>query len=185
MEEDATKERILIAAKEVFSNKGYTRATTKEISKLSGLAEVTLFRHFETKGNLFYETIYKYLIVTMLDSTVLDGSLDARQSILNLIQERIDTLRKNKDLFICTIYEAQFNDEIKDMLKRIHSKVFDALVLYLEFNQEKIKDMKIEYTAQLFLSTMVGQIVFETLSPSEELVDSEDLIKTIRTFIFE
>ena len=185
MKEDGTREKILSAAREVFSNKGYTRATTKEISKVAGIAEITLFRHFETKSNLFYETIYKYLIVTMLDSKALDWSIDARQSIINLTQERIDTLRNNKDLFICTIYEAQFNDEIKDMLKRIHSKVFDALVLYLEFNQEKIKDMKIEYTAQLFLSTMVGQIVFETLSPSEELVDSEDLIKTIRTLIFE
>lgn len=184
MKEDGTRERILNAAKEVFSDKGYTRATTKEISKVSGLAEVTLFRHFETKSNLFYETISKYLILSMLDSKVLDGGIDSKQSIMNLARERIDTLRNNKDLFICTIYEAQFNDEIKDMLQKIHSKVSEVLTLYLESNQEKDTNVKIEYTAQLFLSTIVGHIIFETLGTSKEFTDSEELIKTVGTLIF-
>ena len=185
MKEDGTREKILSAAREVFSNKGYTRATTKEISKVAGIAEITLFRHFETKSNLFYETIYKYLIVTMLDSKALDWSIDARQSIINLTQERIDTLRNNKDLFICTIYEAQFNDEIKDMLQMIHSKVFDVLKLYMQFNQEKIKAVRIEHMAQIFLSTIVGMMIFETIGGSKAFMDTEELIKTIRTLIFE
>lgn len=184
MKEDSTREKILSAARDVFSNKGYMRATTKEISKLAGVAEVTLFRHFETKSNLFYETISKYLIVSMLDSKVLEGSLDSRQAILNLTQERINTLRNNKDLFICTIYEAQFDDGIKDMLQDIHSKVIEVLMLYLEFDQEKISGIKIERTTQLFLSTIVGMIIFETLGTSKEFVDSEELIKTIKTFMF-
>lgn len=185
MKEDSTREKILSAARDAFSSKGYTRSTTKDISKAAGIAEITLFRHFETKSNLFYETISKYLILPMLDSNVLDSSVDAKQAIINLTQERIDTLRNNKDLFICTVYEAQFNDEIKDMLQMIHSKIFDVIKLYLEFNREDTNDVTVEQMAQIFLSTIVGVMIFETIGGSSNFMDSEDLIRTIRTMVFE
>lgn len=183
LKQDNTRDKILSAARNVFSKYGYTRATTKEIANVAGVAEITLFRHFETKINLFYETISKYLINTMLDSKPIESNVDAKQTILKLTQERIDTLRDNKDLFICTLYEAQFNDEVKGMLKKIHSKVFDVLTLYLESNQILINDIKIEYIAQLFLSTIVGTIVFETIGGSKDFADSKKLIDTIKTLI--
>lgn len=180
-----TREKVLSAAKENFSNNGYTRSTTKEIAEDAGLAEVTLFRHFETKLNLFRETIYEYMITPMLDSKVLDTKLGPRLAILNLAQERIDTLRNNRGLFMCALYESQFNDEIKDMLQEIYSKVLEVLKLYLEFDQEKMNHVKTEHMTQLFLSTMLGLIIFENLGVGSEFADSEDLIKTIEILIFQ
>ncbi len=48
-----TRERILETSLRLFSEKGYLGATTKEISAESGVAEVTLFRHFPSKESLF------------------------------------------------------------------------------------------------------------------------------------
>lgn len=183
MKEDSTREKIMSAAKEVFSSKGYTRATTKEISKVASVAEVTIFRHFETKNNLFYETICKYLVNSLLNFKTLNSYEDMSQTILNITQERINTLRENKDLFICTIYEAQFNDEIKNILQKIYSKVFNTLMLYIKSNEEKVNDIKVDHIAQLFLSTIVGIIILETLGDTEEFIDSNKLIETIKTLI--
>lgn len=184
MKEETTREKILGAAKEIFSMKGYERATTKEISALAGVAEITLFRHFETKNNLFHSTISHYIINTMLDSRLLDGKINAKEAIINLAEERINTLRENKDLFICTVYEAQFNKEIKEMLHEIHSKVFEVLLLFLKFNNELFYNIKIEYAAQLLLSTLVGIILLETLGGNKEFANSENLIKVINSIIF-
>ena len=52
-----TKDMILNASIEVFSEKGYTLTTTLEISKKAGVSEMTLFRHFQTKNNLFLSAI--------------------------------------------------------------------------------------------------------------------------------
>lgn len=53
-----THEKIIEAAKVLFEKKGYTAATTKEIAELADVSEVTLFRHFETKRNLFEQTVH-------------------------------------------------------------------------------------------------------------------------------
>ncbi|HSB32075.1 MAG TPA: TetR/AcrR family transcriptional regulator [Candidatus Sulfobium mesophilum] len=52
-----TKEKILDAGLTLFSKKGYIGATTKEIARKAGVAELTLFRHFSSKERLFEEAI--------------------------------------------------------------------------------------------------------------------------------
>ncbi len=183
MKEEDTRERILNAAREVFSKKGYVGSTTKEISAVAEVAEITLFRHFETKNNLFCETISKFIVRPMLNFSTSKTKGNSEQVIQKIIEERTDTLRKNKDLFICTIYEAQFNDEIKVMLKNIFSKVFDELIHYMRNGHMKSGEATIEYIAQIILSTIVGLIIFESLTGSETFKDTIKLYETIKTLI--
>ena len=44
-----TRDKILDASLALFSKKGFLGATTKEIAKKAGVAELTLFRHFSSK----------------------------------------------------------------------------------------------------------------------------------------
>ncbi|WP_181405976.1 TetR/AcrR family transcriptional regulator [Thermodesulfovibrio sp. Kuro-1] len=52
-----TKEKILKSALKLFSQKGYLGTTTKEIAKEAQVAEVTLFRYFTSKENLFIDVL--------------------------------------------------------------------------------------------------------------------------------
>ena len=49
-----TRQQLLEAATTVFSERGFARATTKEIAKVAGVAEGTIYRHFADKQDLFY-----------------------------------------------------------------------------------------------------------------------------------
>ncbi len=49
---EETRQRILRAALDLFSEVGYTRATTRAIADRAGINEVTLFRHFGSKKEL-------------------------------------------------------------------------------------------------------------------------------------
>src|SRR5215469_17143525 len=49
---ERTKERILVAALELFREKGLEGTTTKQVSKKAGIAEGTLFNYFKTKEDL-------------------------------------------------------------------------------------------------------------------------------------
>ena len=49
---EETRERILVAAREVIGRKGKRGATTREIADVAGVNEATLFRHFGTKEAL-------------------------------------------------------------------------------------------------------------------------------------
>ena len=48
---------MLAAGREVFAERGYAGATTKEISVRAGVGEVLLFRHFGNKSGLFDEAV--------------------------------------------------------------------------------------------------------------------------------
>jgi AcrR family transcriptional regulator len=46
---DATRRRIVAAARRVFVKKGYTRATVEEITAVAGVSRATLYLHFDSK----------------------------------------------------------------------------------------------------------------------------------------
>lgn len=48
-----SEQKILEASLSLFSQKGYNAVTTKEIAHQAGVSEMTLFRHFTCKRNLF------------------------------------------------------------------------------------------------------------------------------------
>jgi AcrR family transcriptional regulator len=52
-----TEQRLIDAALEVFSREGIAKATTREIAKVAGVNEVTLFRKFQTKQRLLEEVL--------------------------------------------------------------------------------------------------------------------------------
>jgi AcrR family transcriptional regulator len=56
---EGTKEKIMAAAFDEFSDHGFAGATTKEIARKAGVNEVTIFRHFGTKEGLFSAVIEK------------------------------------------------------------------------------------------------------------------------------
>ena len=55
----STEQRILDAALKVFASEGYTGATTRRIAEEANVAEVTLFRKFQSKENLLREVLIK------------------------------------------------------------------------------------------------------------------------------
>lgn len=54
---DEVRARMLTAARELFAERGYAGATTKQISDRAEVGEVLLFRHFGSKSGLFDEAV--------------------------------------------------------------------------------------------------------------------------------
>lgn len=75
-----TRDRILDAAAEVIEGEGLARATTKEIARAAGLSEAMLYKHFESKHDLFLHVLLERLpllsgVVSELPGRVGHGSV--------------------------------------------------------------------------------------------------------------
>ncbi|MDQ6418845.1 helix-turn-helix domain-containing protein [Paenibacillus sp. LHD-117] len=55
-----SSDRLLLAAINLISERGYNGVTTQEIAAAAGLSEKTLFRHFQSKQNLLEAAFDRY-----------------------------------------------------------------------------------------------------------------------------
>lgn len=104
---DETEKRILDAALKIFSQKGYDGAKTKAIAEESGFSEVTLFKRFKNKKNLY--------------------DLVAIENISKL-NEDFETVIKN---YRCETPEAFLRSFIKDLSKMFENN-FEFLHLVIQ-----------------------------------------------------
>ena len=79
-----TRERLVRAALELFTTQGYHASTTPLIAARAGIAEGTIYRHFESKEHLLNE-IYR-AAVRMLAKTVTDSATT------RVCRERLDRI---------------------------------------------------------------------------------------------
>ncbi|MTD58449.1 TetR/AcrR family transcriptional regulator [Amycolatopsis pithecellobii] len=68
-----TRDEILAAARRIMRERGYARATTKEIARAAGYSEAALYKHFTDKTEIFLGVLSEQLPAF---STVL-GELEA------------------------------------------------------------------------------------------------------------
>ncbi len=92
-------DQILTAAIQVFIRKGFLQATTQEIAKEADVAEVTLYRKFSTKQNLF-ETVIKKALENEFHARIMKyaGELDTESFLKEVLDDRLSALSKNQKL---------------------------------------------------------------------------------------
>jgi AcrR family transcriptional regulator len=97
------RSRILKAAHELFTQKGYRSTTTKEITARAGVAEPTLFRHFGSKVDLFEASILEPFtaFVDRWSRSWVDYSAEASVEDLaeNLVDSLYSLIRENRRIF--------------------------------------------------------------------------------------
>ena len=105
-----TEQKILDAALEVFSKNGFKGARTRIIAEKSGFTEMTLFRKFETKENLFNQVLIKNKerIMDDFDSLlVLEEVNQPTARFSALIMGLMDLIDKNFEYVNIIIYEQE------------------------------------------------------------------------------
>lgn len=96
----SAKERILDAALQVFSEKGFHQATVEEIADRADVGKGTLYRYFTSK-----ETLFNELVTLRLDEleksalAVLDGQDDVLTMIHKLLHTYFEFFDSNQRLY--------------------------------------------------------------------------------------
>lgn len=125
-----TRRQILDASLLVFSKKGYDSSSTLEISREAGVAEMTLFRHFQTKMNLFVETIQYALGLSMDEEIDTHVNLTLVDLIKKILHQKLTMISKNKNLIKMLIRETLANTLTKDLeFTRVISHQVDKQIM--------------------------------------------------------
>jgi AcrR family transcriptional regulator len=124
------KKAIVKASIILFNEKGYSATSTKEIAKMAGVSEGTIFKHFTSKRELMLaliDIIINEMLLTMfysgLPEIVAKEYDDLDEFLTVLVKNRLQLLEKGVPLFKILIQELPFHKEIRDILMQKISKI--------------------------------------------------------------
>jgi AcrR family transcriptional regulator len=148
-----TRQRIIEAAVEIGSKVGYARATTKAIAAAAGVNEITLFRHFGTKENLFSAAIEQYGGPALAPAIEKQLTGDYRQDLTTIGNFFIEILLERREMLHLLLCESAHIPEVRTVLARNPRELRKMLARYLQSQMEKgtIKEQHPEAMAQAFL----------------------------------
>jgi AcrR family transcriptional regulator len=150
-----TRDKILEASMKLFSKKGFLGATTKEIAREAGIAEITLFRHFPSKENLFEEVLNSYSFLPVLKGLLPEITEMHYEEALTVIAKKfLDTLESRKEMIQIMHSEAKrYPEKIHRIYHGFIEELIKTLASHFHELQEKgvVRDFDAETAARAFL----------------------------------
>lgn len=151
-----TREKILKAALELFSEKGFAAVGTRSIAQQAGVNEVTLFRLFGSKQALFIAAFRRFIIQPSEEYLLADIRHDLEYD-LHMIGRRFVELFGNNDRFVRMSFKeiGQF-EEIDGVLRGQPGRMKALVRGYLR----EMKDRGAFHGEPDELSEILGDILF-------------------------
>ncbi|MDR7869426.1 MAG: TetR/AcrR family transcriptional regulator [Tissierellaceae bacterium] len=114
MSREERREQILESALKTFIEKGYNGSTTMDIAKKADISEVTLFRYFDSKKQIFMDAIEPILVSSLKESLVASKDLETIEKLEYILKDRIKFISKHHEVIKLILMESQINPEIAD-----------------------------------------------------------------------
>lgn len=168
------RKQILETAKAVFIEKGYTSTTTAGIAKDANIAEVTLFRYFPSKQELF-ESIFKpFLHDSINDKVILDETKPLEKQVFDLLDKK-------------TEFISQHQGEIKLLL--IEHERLDLRENYIskmsEYVKSQLLDLNLNIDDAYHMRILVGMLLSFLYFPAKTEEEKEIFIHNIVDLLIE
>ncbi|WP_432402762.1 TetR/AcrR family transcriptional regulator [Wukongibacter sp. M2B1] len=154
----STTERILESAMDLFSKKGYKSVTTKEIAQKAGLSEMTVFRHFQSKQNLFEKTFDRYIFspkIKMVFNETFEWDLE--KDLMKIGSAYQKTLIENQRTILMQFKSNESTSDFDFPLRKFPNELKKSLVTYFtKMNEMGVIEDNPEVLAINFLSGNFG-----------------------------
>ena len=170
---EAAKERIIQAALQVYSEKGYHETTMKEVAHRLGVSKGALYLYFKSKNELLAVIIERWnnnmrnILVTSFEDKDLNKNLN---SLFNqAIEDPINRMGLGFDL----ISEASRNPAMRKVLSGSYEKNLRTLAEFLQKQNTKHSLQNVTNTqsqALILMSLQLGLMVSIILGTDEKSV---------------
>ena len=168
-----TRHLILAAAKELFEKKGFTAATTKEIAELAGVSEVTLFRHFDTKRNLFEKTVHNCIHPYALDEYIKNNATyDLEQDLVHIAYDLVKTYKQNIPMLKMIMRDKNTDSAPEINVQRNERCAENSLLAYFKTMKEMGKiSTEPKMAIIFFITNVTGYFLREVVTKHQTVND--------------
>ncbi|NJL41898.1 MAG: TetR/AcrR family transcriptional regulator [Cyanobacteria bacterium RM1_2_2] len=169
--EAETQTRILKAARKLFARRGYDGTTTRDLAQAAGVAEGTIFRHFENKKAILVEVATQGWVEILTDLLTELSEMASYKAIAQVMRKRMLNLHQNADLLRVCFMEAQFHPELREQIQLdVIAKMTSVAEAFFEtaMDQGVYRRMNPRIVAQIFLGMFtIAGFSQDTITPGD------------------
>ena len=162
----STVDKILCAAEDLMSTKGYKSVTIKEIASSASVSEMTVFRTFGTKKAILDAIISRYPnSLSMKDYFKNNLLFDLDKDLLEISKFYHKLMNKHKRAYLISIMERNTMPNMHLILHKHAEELRDLLIEYFKTMQSKEKVVKgdPETQALMLMNFNYGKFVSDAL----------------------
>lgn len=180
-ERERRRQQIMVAAKRVFTNKGFGKATMEDIATEAELSPGTLYLYFKNKDELYASLslrILQYLMIR-LEHVNAESFTDAAQR-LNALKEAMFDVYEFDPLILINMFHMQSSETLKnlspDLLSQIETLSRNSLkAIATIFEEDGVRkkmfiDRHPAAIADILWSLFSGIVLWET---SKRIINDE------------
>ncbi|MFN8455478.1 MAG: TetR/AcrR family transcriptional regulator [Anaerolineae bacterium] len=181
---EARRTQILMGAAKVFAEKGYHKATTKEIAQSAGVAEGTIYNYFGNKRELLLAMIELLALQSLKSIITNQPPADPKEFITTILRDRYQLVQQRGYLIVPIMAEMFADAELRE---EVYRKLLMPVAAYLEqYIQSHIdsglfRPVNPMITTRAFIGAVIVNFAMKlaNLDPRYEQVSSEALIEEL------
>jgi len=185
----ARRNQILDAAAAVFAEKGFHRATTKEIARTAGVSEGTIYNYFDSKADLLIGMMTRLAELEHLDEELADALQgDARDFLVAIFRHRMGLIQQNDETIQAIMPEMLVNPALRQRFYQQFMRPTTTLLeQYIQTRIElgHIRPLNVPMTVRAVQGMFIGLLVLRILGDEPLQSGWDELPEVLATLIFD
>jgi AcrR family transcriptional regulator len=186
---EARCNQILDAAALVFAEKGFHRATTREIASTAGISEGTIYNYFDNKESLLIGIMVRLAQLESMNKELVEALQgDVREFFVAMFSQRSNRIQQVQEMLKAVLPEVMVNPELREpFYQQFVLRIGTLLEQYIQtrIELEHVRPVDAALAARAIQGIFVGMLVLRILGDEPLLTGWDDVPEMLATMIFD
>jgi AcrR family transcriptional regulator len=181
------REQIITVSKQLFSKRGFSGTTTKEIAKASGISEAMIFRHFASKQELYSAIIDQR--IREVGDLIPDGAIEEKDDervFSSIARSVLEKTEQDPTMMRLLYFSALEGHELSDIFYSSHEiKRVTKLVEYIKLRTQEgvFRNLDPVLVARAFFGMLYGYVTARHLFSAEKFFPKATTESAVNSFL--
>src|SRR5215469_6701021 len=185
----ARRKQILDAATQVFAEKGFHRATVKEIAGKAGIADGTIYTYFASKTEVLLGILHRLNESTEREQQLTpERGQDLRSFFTAYLRQRMSLLWPNAEVFQVVLPEMLVNEELRALYyQQVLVPTFTVAEHALQTQRRAghVQSLDVSLTARAIAGLLLGLLTLQLLGDEVIAQRWEELPEVLTSLLFD
>ncbi len=185
----ARRKQILDAATQAFAEKGFHRATIKDIARVAGIADGTIYTYFASKTEVLLGILHRLNESTEREQhLMLESGQDLRSFFTAYLRQRMALLWPNAEVFQAVLPEMLVNEDLRALY---YQQVLVPTFTVAEYSFQaqsttgQIRSIDVALTVRAIAGMLLGLLTLQLLGDEVIAQRWEDLPEVLTSLLFD